>query len=293
MDPGNLLFVSGKSNAGKTTFIEKLLPVLVKRGISACVVKDIHLEGFCIDQEGKDTWRHWKAGASTVVARGPGETDILVKRRMGLEEVLPAVGDADLVIVEGFKELHGRKVIVARDAAELAEMEALLTNDDKVWGVAGPVVEGGQYGGKYPPLSGAESIEAFADLLEPMAKQHRLKRNRLVMPLEAAGCKLSIDGTPVEMKDYVADTLKNVVIGAIASLHWNAKAPVTRVEVSLGKDEGGSTWVAGAELNGNPISLKDFVQQSIAGVVLGYVSTLKLPGNMTVTRAREVLVSIG
>ncbi len=284
--------MSGKSNAGKTTFIEKLLPVLVKRGISACVVKDIHFEGFCIDQEGKDTWRHWKAGASTVVARGPGETDILVKRRMALEEVLPAVEDADLVIAEGFKELHGRKVIVARDAAELAEMEALLASGDVVLGVAGPVVEGGQYSGKYPAFPDTASIEALADLLEPMAKQHRLKRNRLVMPLDMAGCKLSIDGTPVEMKDYVADTLRNVVIGAIASLHWNVKLPVTRVDVSLGKDEGDSTWAVGAELNGNPISLKDFVQHSIAGAVLGYVSTLKLPGDITLTRAREVLVSI-
>ncbi len=293
MDPGNLLFVSGKSNSGKTTFIEKLLPVLVKRGISACVVKDIHLEWFCIDQEGKDTWRHWKAGASTVVARGHGETDILVKRRLELEEILPAVEDADLVIAEGFKEHHGRKVIVARDAADLAEMEALLTDGDAVWGVAGPVVEGGQYGGHHPVLSDVGSLEALVDRLEPQAKQHRLKRNRLVMPMEAAGCKLAIDGTPVEIKYYVAETLKNVIIGAIASLHWNVKVPVTRVDVSLGKGEGDSGWAVGAEMNGNPISLKDFVQHSIAGVVLGYVSTLKLPGDATVTRAREVLVSIG
>ncbi|MEX2682102.1 MAG: molybdopterin-guanine dinucleotide biosynthesis protein B [Candidatus Sigynarchaeota archaeon] len=292
MDPGNLLFVSGKSNAGKTTFIEKLLAVLVKRGISACVVKDIHFEGFCIDQEGKDTWRHWKAGASTVVACGPGETDILVKRRMALAEVLLAVGDADLVIAEGFKELHGRKVLVARDAAELAELEALLTGKDVVLGIAGPVVVGGTYDGKYPAFQDTASIEALADLLEPMVKQHRLKRNRLVMPMEAAGCTLAIDGTPVAMKDYVATTLKNVVIGAIASLHWNLKEPVTRVEISFGKNEGNGAWAAGAELNGRPISIKDFVQQSIAGAVLGYIATLKLPGDTTLTRAREVLVSI-
>ncbi|MBN2154399.1 MAG: molybdopterin-guanine dinucleotide biosynthesis protein B [Candidatus Lokiarchaeota archaeon] len=292
MDPVHILFVSGKSGSGKTTFIEKLLPALVKRGITACVVKDIHLEGFCIDQEGKDTWRHWKAGASIVVARGPGETDILVKRCMALEELLPAVEDADLIVAEGFKELHGRKVIVARDAAGLAEMEALLTGDDVVWGIAGPVLEGNQYSGTYPPLSDEASIEALVNRLEPLAKQHRLARNRLAMPMAAAGCTLSIDGTPIEMKQFVAETLKNVVIGAIASLNWNVKVPISRVDVSLGKGEGGEGWAVGAELNGNPVGLKDFVQHSIAGAVLGYVSTLKLPGDATVTRAREVLVTI-
>ncbi len=293
MDAGNVLFVVGKHEVGKTTFIENLLPVLVKRGISTAVIKDIHIEGFCIDQEGKDTWRHWKAGASTVVARGLDETDILVKRRMAIEEILPAVEPADLVIAEGFKELHGRKVIVAREAADLAEIEALMTESDAVWGVAGPVVDGGHYSGKFPALSDAASLEALADRLEPMAKLQRLKRNRLVMPMEAAACKVSIDGTPVDMKSYVADTLKNVILGAIASLHWNVKMPVARVDVSLGKAEGDDSWAAGVELNGNPISIKEFVQQAIAGVVLGYVATLRLPGDITVTRAREVLVSIG
>ena len=293
MDAGNVLFVVGKHEVGKTTFIEKLLPVLVKRDISIAVIKDIHLEGFCIDQEGKDTWRHWKAGASIVVARGLDETDILVKRRMAIEEILPAVETVDLVIAEGFREFHGRKVIVARDAADLAEMEALVTDADAVWGVAGPFVDGGHYSGKFPALSDAASLEAIADRLEPLAKQQCLKRNRLVMPMGAAACKLTIDGTPVEMKYYVAETLKNVILGAIASLHWNVKVPIAQVDVSLGKGEGEDSWAAGVELNGNPIALKEFVQQAIAGVVLGYVATLRLPGDITVTRAREVLVSIG
>ncbi len=292
MNAGNVLFVVGKHEVGKTTFIEKLLPVLVKRGISVAVVKDIHLEGFCIDKEGKDTWRHWKAGASTVVARGIDETDILVKRRMTLEEILPTVESADLVIVEGFKELHGPKVIIAREAADLAEMEGLVTDADAVWGVAGPLVDEGHYKGNLFVLSDAASLEAIADRLEPQAKQQRLKRNRLVMPMEAAVCKVSIDATPVQMKSYVADTLKNVILGAVATLYWNVKVPVVKVDVSLGKKEGDSGWAVGVELNGNPVSIKEFVQNAIAGVVLGYIATLKLPGDITVTRAKEVLVSI-
>ncbi|NMC06562.1 MAG: molybdopterin-guanine dinucleotide biosynthesis protein B [Candidatus Lokiarchaeota archaeon] len=292
MDARNVLLVVGKHDVGKTTFIERLLPFIARRGIPVAVIKDIHLEGFCIDQEGKDTWRHWKAGASIVVARGNTETDILVKRRMELGEILPAVGPADLVIAEGFKELHGRKVIVAREAADLAEMEALLTTEDVLWGIAGPIVESGAYNGHLEKISDDASFDALVDRLEPLAKQRRLDRNRLAMPLEAAGCKLVIDGMGVDMKPYVAETLKNVVLGAIAALHWNVKVPITRVEVSLGKNGGDAGWVAGVEMNGNPLSLKEFVQHSISSVVLGYVATLNLPEPLSVTRAGEVIVDI-
>jgi hypothetical protein len=70
------------------------------------------------------------------------------------------------------------------------------------------------------------------------------------------------------------------------------KVPVTRMDLSLGKGDGGDGWAAGVELNGNPISLKEFVQSAIASVVLGYVATLRLPGDASVNRAKEVLVTI-
>jgi molybdopterin-guanine dinucleotide biosynthesis protein MobB len=292
MDRGNLLYVAGKHDVGKTTFIEKLLAVLAKRGIITSVIKDIHVDGFCIDSEGKDTWRHWKAGASIVVARGLDETDILVKRQMALDEICPVVASADIVIAEGFKELHGRKVIVARAPTDYAEMKALVNVEDDVWGVAGPFVDGGLYSDAYAALSSPASLEALADRLEPHAKQARLHRNRLAMPMEAASCTLAIDGTAIEMKQYVAETLKNIIVGTIASLHWNTKVPVDRIDVAIGKDEGGAGWVAGVELNGNPISIKEFVQQAIAGAMLGYITTLKLPGDISVSRAAEILVKI-
>ena len=50
------------SDTGKTTFMEKLLPILKSEGIRTAVVKhDSH--GFEIDKEGKDSYRITKAGA--------------------------------------------------------------------------------------------------------------------------------------------------------------------------------------------------------------------------------------
>ena len=47
----------GKSNSGKTTVLEKLLPVLKKRGLRIAVIKHA-LHGFEIDRQGKDSYVH-------------------------------------------------------------------------------------------------------------------------------------------------------------------------------------------------------------------------------------------
>ena len=59
-----IISIVGKSDSGKTTLIEKLVPVLTKRGYRVATVKhDVH--GFEVDREGKDSWRHKQAGAPT------------------------------------------------------------------------------------------------------------------------------------------------------------------------------------------------------------------------------------
>ena len=55
-----IISVVGKSNVGKTTLLEKLLPEIKKRGYRVATIKhDVH--GFSIDQPGKDTWKHAQA----------------------------------------------------------------------------------------------------------------------------------------------------------------------------------------------------------------------------------------
>ena len=57
-----ILAISGKKNSGKTTLIEKLIPILEERGIRTAIVKhDGH--SFDPDVEGKDTYRLFHAGA--------------------------------------------------------------------------------------------------------------------------------------------------------------------------------------------------------------------------------------
>ena len=67
---GPIVSIVGKSGSGKTTLLEKVVAELTKRGYNVGTIKhDVH--GFEIDYEGKDSWRHKKAGAKTVVLSSP------------------------------------------------------------------------------------------------------------------------------------------------------------------------------------------------------------------------------
>jgi molybdopterin-guanine dinucleotide biosynthesis protein B len=59
----NIFAVYGFSKSGKTTTIVEIIKELRSRGYSVSTIKDVHVENFVFDVVGKDTWRHWKAGA--------------------------------------------------------------------------------------------------------------------------------------------------------------------------------------------------------------------------------------
>ena len=109
-----IISIVGKSNSGKTTLIEKLVPELKRRGHRIGVIKHA-LHGFNMDHEGKDSWRHKKAGADTVIVAAPD--GLAVMKTSGcdsLDNLIPFLDDVDLVITEGFKHESRPKIEVFR-----------------------------------------------------------------------------------------------------------------------------------------------------------------------------------
>ncbi|MFA5809569.1 MAG: molybdopterin-guanine dinucleotide biosynthesis protein B, partial [Thermoleophilia bacterium] len=115
--PPLLCFV-GKSDSGKTGFLEKLIPELGRRGVDvACIKHDAH--GFTVDREGTDTWRLSKAGAKRVAISSPKAMALMeeVEVEKSLDELYATVGaGVDLVIAEGFKRSATDKIEVCRRA---------------------------------------------------------------------------------------------------------------------------------------------------------------------------------
>jgi molybdopterin-guanine dinucleotide biosynthesis protein MobB len=100
-----VLTIIGKSKTGKTTLMEKLIPVLSEKGYRVGTVKHHAHAGFEIDQPGKDTWRHAQAGSRHVVIAAPGKIASYrtIEAELSLDEVLEEFHEVDIVLVEGYK----------------------------------------------------------------------------------------------------------------------------------------------------------------------------------------------
>lgn len=95
----------GYSNTGKTTLIERLIPIFRGRGLAVSAIKNAH-HGFDMDRPGKDSFRYREAGAGQVLI-ATGERWALLtetpRAAATLDELLARLDPCDLVIVEGFK----------------------------------------------------------------------------------------------------------------------------------------------------------------------------------------------
>jgi molybdopterin-guanine dinucleotide biosynthesis protein B len=95
----------GYSNSGKTTLIEKLIPLFRARGLAVSAIKNAH-HGFDMDRPGKDSYRYRVAGAGQVLISTTERWALLTETPAGhapLEALLALLEPCDLVIVEGFK----------------------------------------------------------------------------------------------------------------------------------------------------------------------------------------------
>lgn len=110
-----LIGVCGFKNSGKTTLVEKLVRHLSGLGYKISTVKHAHHD-FDIDHEGRDSFRHRKAGASEVVVVSQNRFAIMNELRgaepPSLDQVIAKLSPCDLVIVEGYKRDSHDKIEV-------------------------------------------------------------------------------------------------------------------------------------------------------------------------------------
>ena len=176
MTGGRLPFivsVVGKKDSGKTTLTVALLAELRRRGRRVMSVK--HGHGFDLDREGADSWRHrHEGGAERVVVAGPGEMAVLGEWGPEGEMDLTALvgrylGDADVVVAEGYKLGSHPKIEVFRAAAH---PDPLYTRDHpQAHTFLAVVTDRPDFSAGVPVLSldAPDMVEHVADLVERSA----------------------------------------------------------------------------------------------------------------------------
>ena len=104
------------SGTGKTSYLEKLIAALKKRGARVAAVKhDAHC--FDLDREGKDSWRFAMAGADVVAIADGEKCAVMEYRPRTLSDILAQMRDVDVVLVEGWHAEAQTPILLYRAAA--------------------------------------------------------------------------------------------------------------------------------------------------------------------------------
>ena len=128
--------VGSSSNVGKTYLLEGLIKELKFRGYSIATIKhDVH--GFDIDKEGKDTYKHRKAGSETVIISSKNRFAMIkeLKEETELNDIIKMVLDKDIILVEGYKNSNLRKIEVFRSGVS----NKIITPIEKIIAVASDI----------------------------------------------------------------------------------------------------------------------------------------------------------
>ena len=132
----------GHSGSGKTTLIEKLLRELSGRGLRVATIKHAHHK-LVLDTPGKDSWRYKQAGAVMSMLVTTNELQLVadaVDHREPEQLAQRFLGEADLVLAEGFSHAQGVKIeVLRRECATVPRctvedgLIAMVTDVDEVY----------------------------------------------------------------------------------------------------------------------------------------------------------------
>ncbi len=210
-----IVSIVGRSGSGKTTLLEKIIREFTSRGITVGVVKhDAH--GFEIDHEGKDSWRHKKAGAVTIALSAPDKFAIIkdVNTEWTAERIISSfLTDVDLVLTEGFKGSPFPRIEVLRKAVST---ELVSEENEQLLAVASDFeVESSK------PVYALDDFKGISQLIEDkVLKDHRKSTVSLV-----------VDGQAVDLKPFIEDLIREAVLGMIKSLKGCSKANEIEIRV--------------------------------------------------------------
>ena len=214
-----IISIVGKSDSGKTTLIEKLVPELTRRGYRVATVKhDVH--GFEVDREGKDSWRHKQAGAHTVIISSPQKIALIrdVEKDSTLDEIRKRwVQDVDLLLSEGYKKDVQPKIEVFRKEKH---KKLLCTKKDNLIAI----VSDRKFNVGVPCFH-LEDMKGLSNFIEKEFLKSKKEKE----------VTLRVDGKPIPMTPFVKDFLTKAIKGMLSALRGCEKSK--RIEIYIEGEE--------------------------------------------------------
>ncbi len=189
----------GKSETGKTTLIQKLIPELKSRGYRVATIKHTPRE-LAIDSAEKDSWRHIQAGSEATAVSAQDRIVIVrpVAQPPTVDQIARYIGeDCDIILCEGFKESDAPKIEVHRKEAgpPLAAVRKLIA-----------IVTDEPLDTKVRQFS-TDDIKGLANLLE----------KGFILP-QRQRTILYVNNTPITLSTFPKEFITSTVASMVSSL---------------------------------------------------------------------------
>lgn len=122
------LHVVGFKNSGKTTLIASWVRLLKSEGLSVAVLKH-HGHGGqpSMPDPSTDTMQFFADGADTSIVAGGGAVQLLLNAEPGFSKLKSwaSIGNPDILLIEGYKDQQGEKVVLLRTSEDWATLQSL------------------------------------------------------------------------------------------------------------------------------------------------------------------------
>jgi molybdopterin-guanine dinucleotide biosynthesis protein B len=217
-----IISIVGRSGAGKTTLIEKLISEFLKKGFRVATIKHA-AHDFEIDHEGKDTWRHTKAGADAVIISSAHKM-ALIKHLD--EEISPDrlcdlyLDDVDIIIAEGYKKERMPKIEVFRKGCH---EQLLCEKKDRLIAVASDMPHDIDV-----PAFDVNDSKSICEFIIKKVVQKNRKPSRVA---------LRINDQKIPLNHFVKEMFKKVLMGMISTLRLKRIDTPKKLELIIDLEE--------------------------------------------------------
>ncbi len=195
-----VIAIVGRSGAGKTTVMEKLIAEFKTRGYRVGAVKHSH-RTIDLDAPGKDTWRYSQAGSDAVAISSPLRITVFknLDHEPALEETVLLLGDSyDIILAEGFKDTRAPKI----EVCPTGKKGDLVCNESELCAIISKIRKSGK-----KPVFGREETGRIADFIE-----HDILA---AMPSDMS---VAVNGRKVPLKRFVKDIMASSILAMLGTL---------------------------------------------------------------------------